>query len=63
MKKDKGEASSSIEEITALASEAPESSVSLKGVIELLNDESKDLGASIAAAASASPSEASPSTR
>ena len=61
MKKEKGEASSSTKEIAALAPEAPESSVSLKGVIELLDDESEDLGASIAAVASASPSEAGPS--
>ncbi|CAD6213234.1 unnamed protein product [Miscanthus lutarioriparius] len=61
MKKEKGEASASTEEIAAPILGAPEDSVPPWGVIELSDDESDGLVASIAAAANIGPSEASPS--
>jgi hypothetical protein len=62
MKKEKGEASASTEEIAALASGEPEAGAPSQGAIELSNDESDGLVAHIPVAASADPSGASPST-
>ncbi|CAD6219105.1 unnamed protein product [Miscanthus lutarioriparius] len=60
--KEKGEATTSTEEVAAPAPEESESNVLSQGVIELSNDEPEDLIASIAVAASTGPSKARPST-
>ena len=62
VKKGKEETSVSTEEITALALAGPESNALPRGVVEISDDELEDLTASVAAATSASLSEARPST-
>ena len=60
--KEKGEATTSTEEVAAPAPEESESNALSQGVIELSDNEPEDLIASIATATSAGPSEAGPST-
>lgn len=62
VKKEEGEAVVSTEEVAAPAPGEPKSNAPREGVIELSDDESEDLIASLAAAVSARPSKARPST-